>query len=126
MSSDADTSKNHGGRFEKGRSGNVKGRPRKAKTVGATISDAFAERIHVSEGGRRSKITKLDAAAKQLANKSASGDTRALKLGLELARKAEEQQSRSHAAPAQLSENDENIARRFIARLQQAQKELDQ
>jgi hypothetical protein len=73
--------------------------------------------VPISEGGRRRKITKLEAAAKQIANKSASGDPRSAKLGLELAQKAEERQSRSPAGPAKLSESDQQIAERLIARL---------
>jgi len=87
--------------------------------VGAAITVAFNEKVPVSEGGRRRKITKLEAAAKQIANKSASGDPRSAKLGLELAQKAEERQSRSPAVPAKLSETDQQIAARLMARLRQ-------
>jgi len=113
------------GRFLKGQSGNRLGRPRKPKSVGAAITGAFAEKVPINEGGRRRRITKLEAAAKQVANKSASGDTKSIKLGLELARKAEEQQSRSFAGPAQLSETDQQIAARFVARIQKILKEKD-
>ena len=107
------------GRFLKGQSGNRLGRPKRPKSVGAAITGAFAEKVPVNEGGRRRKITKLEAAAKQVANKSASGDTKSIKLGLELAQKAEERQSRSAPGPAQLSESDSQIAARLIARLRQ-------
>ena len=105
------------GRFRPGQSGNPKGRPKKAQTVGAAITDAFSEKVSITEGGRRRTISKLDAAAKQLANKSASGDPRSAKLGLELARKAEEQQSRSPPKLETLSESDQQIAERLMARL---------
>ena len=105
------------GRFLPGQSGNRHGRPRKAKTVGDAITGAFNEKVQISERGRRRKITKLEAAAKQIANQSASGDPKSVKLGMELAQKAEERQSRTPSAPAQLSETDSEIAERFIARL---------
>jgi hypothetical protein len=111
------------GRFKPGQSGNRLGRPRKPKTVGAAITVAFAEKVPVNEGGRRRKITKLEAAAKQIANKSASGDPRSAKLGLELAQKAEERESRSATSPENLSETDQQIADRLIARLRQIIKE---
>jgi len=106
------------GRFQPGQSGNRRGRPRKPKTVGAAITGAFNEKVQISERGRRRKITKLEATAKQIANQSASGDPRIVKLGLDLAQKAEERQSRAPAAPAHLSETDQQIADRLIARLQ--------
>ena len=107
------------GKFVKGQSGNRLGRPRKPKSVGAAITGAFAEKVPITEGGRRRRITKLEAAAKQVANKSASGDTQSIKLGLELAQKAEERQGRASAGSAQLSETDSQIAARLIARLRQ-------
>jgi hypothetical protein len=106
-----------GGRFRPGHSGNRRGRPRKPKTVGAAITGAFNEKVPIVEGGRRRKISKLEAAAKQLANKSASGDPRSAKLGLELAQKAEEREARAPAEPAKLSESDQQIAERLMARL---------
>jgi len=111
------------GRFVPGQSGNRLGRPRKAKTVGAAIAGAFNEKVQITERGRRRKITKLEATAKQIANQSASGDPRSVKLGIELAQKAEERQSRAPAAPAQLSETDSQIAERLIARLRKTLEE---
>jgi Family of unknown function (DUF5681) len=111
------------GRFQPGQSGNRRGRPKKPKTVGAAITGAFAEKVPISEGGKRRKITKLEAAAKQIANKSASGDSRSAKLGLDLAQKAEERQSRSSTGPTKLSETDSQIAERLMARLRQTLKD---
>ncbi len=111
------------GRFQPGQSGNRRGRPKKPKTVGAAITGAYAEKVPISEGGKRRRITKLEAAAKQIANKSASGDARSIKLGLDLAQKAEERQSRSPAGPQKLSETDSQIAERLMARLRQILKE---
>jgi hypothetical protein len=116
---DGDDRDKASGRFRKGQSGNRRGRPRKPKSVGAAITGAFNEKVPVTEGGRRRKITKLEATVKQIANKSASGDTQSTKLGLELVQKAEERQSRSPAGPAQLTETDQQIAGRLMARMRQ-------
>ena len=105
------------GRFQPGQSGNRRGRPRKPKTVGAAIAGAFNEKVPVTEGGKRRRITKLEAAAKQIANKSASGDPRSAKLGLELAQKAEERQRQAPAGPPKLTESDQQVAERLMARL---------
>lgn len=105
------------GRFKKGHSQNPKGRKRKLRSIGATIAGAFEEKVQVTEGGRRRRVTKLQAAAIQIANKSASGDSRSAKLAFELAQKAEERQNLSQPEPTHLSETDQQIADRFILRL---------
>ena len=105
------------GRFKPGHTGNRKGRPRRPKTVAAAIAGAFNEKVPVTEGGRRHKITKLEAAAKQIANKSASGDPRIAKLGLELVQKAEAREIQAMSAPERLSETDQEVADRLMARM---------
>ena len=75
------------GKFQPGRSGNPKGRPRKANTVGASVRDALAAKVTINEGGKRRRITLADATAKQWANKGASGDLRAGKLAFDMAAK---------------------------------------
>ena len=111
------------GRFQPGQSGNRRGRPKKAKTVGAAITGAYAEKVRISESGKRRRLTKLELTAIQVANKSASGDTPSIKLGLDLAQKAEERQSRFSVGPQKLSETDSQIAARLMARLRQVLKE---
>ncbi len=71
-------------RFPSGVSGNPAGRPKGSRGVSAVIAAALAERVSVTENGRRRSITKLQAAVKQLANKAAGGDQRAAKLIIDL------------------------------------------
>ena len=104
------------GRFAKGQSGNRRGRPRKSKSVGEAIKSAFAEKVTVTEQGKRRRITKLDATAKQIVNKGASGDRHLAKLALELASKTEAKTAQTSSSD-QLSETDAQIAQRTIARL---------
>ena len=104
------------GRFMPGHCPNPKGRPRKAKTIGATIVGALKEAIPVTENGRRRKISKLQATARQIANKSAAGDLRATKMAFDLAQRAE-QQAAAQSPVDRLSESDEETVQRLIARL---------
>jgi hypothetical protein len=104
------------GRFKPGHCPNPKGRPRKAKTIGATIVGALKEAIPVTENGRPRKISKLQATARQIADKSAAGDLRASKMALDLAQRAE-QQAAAQSPVDRLSESNEEIVQRLIARL---------
>jgi hypothetical protein len=92
-------------RFAKGQSGNPAGRPKGSRAISAVIASALAERVTVTEGGRRRSITKLDAAVKQMANKAAGGDQRAAKLIIELLHSAETRDDlRNASAPATSAE----------------------
>ena len=74
-----------GTRFQPGRSGNPRGRPKGARNLSTIIAAALSERVTVNENGRRRRIPKLDAAIKQLVNRAASGELRATQLMLALA-----------------------------------------
>jgi hypothetical protein len=75
------------------------------------------EVIPVTENGRRRRISKLQAAAKQVANKGAAGDLRATKMAFDLAEKAEQQQAAAQSSNDRLSASDEDIVERLIGRL---------
>jgi hypothetical protein len=76
-------------RFKKGQSGNPRGRARGSRSFLRLLADALGERVVINEGNRRKTITKLEAVAKQFANKGASGDLKALKALLELIQQIE-------------------------------------
>ena len=113
-----------GGRFQPGQSGNKKGRPRKTGTVGASMLTALSEKVTVTEGGKKKRITKAEAAATQWANKSASGDLRAGKLAFDMAQKAEERAAVAAPAAVALTISDREIVDRFLARMALIAKEL--
>ena len=56
-------------RFEKGRSGNPRGRPPRAQNLKTLLSDALNETVIVAENGKRRKITKRVAIITQLVNR---------------------------------------------------------
>ena len=64
--------------FKPGVSGNPAGRPRHAKGAAMLIQSALYERIPVRENGKVRRLSKLEASLKQLANKAAGGDLRAI------------------------------------------------
>ena len=71
-------------RFRPGQSGNPRGRPKGARNFSTVIASALSERVAVTENGRRRRITKLEAAIKQLVNRAAAGDARATALLIQL------------------------------------------
>jgi Family of unknown function (DUF5681) len=75
--------------FAKGRSGNPNGRPKGSKNFGLVIEEELNTKIPINENGKRKSITKRQAVAKQLVNKAASGDSKAIPILLNEARARE-------------------------------------
>jgi hypothetical protein len=70
--------------FEKGVSGNPRGRPKGSRTVGAVLQDILRQKIAVTENGRTRRLPALEVVLRRLANDAMRGDARALKLLLAL------------------------------------------
>jgi Family of unknown function (DUF5681) len=101
-------------RFQKGKSGNPKGRPRGKKNMSTLLSTALNASIVVVANGRRKKITKREAIVTQLVNKSAAADLKATQIVLAMLRESQDDGS---ADPAVFAEADHEIIRRIQARL---------
>ncbi len=86
-------------RFQPGQSGNPRGLRRRAGPgLAGIVAAALDERIAVTENGRRRRITKLEAAVKQLVNRAAAGETRVTQLLLALAQTHEAKPARTRDA----------------------------
>lgn len=72
-------------RFQKGKSGNPKGRPKGRKSVGTIFREALFRKIDVREGERVRTITKIEAAIEVIMNKSLRGDLRAFAKMMDIA-----------------------------------------
>ena len=105
-------------RFRKGTSGNPKGRPRGSLNVAALFTKTLRERVVINENGQRKKVTKLEAALKQLVNKSATGDLRALRQLVELARDAEAKQNTSGTQSPGIGELDQEVIDGIVKRFE--------
>jgi uncharacterized protein DUF5681 len=66
--------------FQKGRSGNARGRPRGARSVKGLLREELREKIAVNENGRRRKVTKVRVIVKQVVTKALRGDHRSIQL----------------------------------------------
>src|SRR5215472_2328345 len=67
-------------RLELCRSGNLRGRPNRSKNLSTLLSEALREPVIVTENGRRRKVSKRQAVIKQLVNRSAQGDLKAMQM----------------------------------------------
>jgi Family of unknown function (DUF5681) len=74
----------HHTRFKSGQSGNPRGRPPGAKNLSTLLTEALNEPVVIAEDGGRRKISKRQAIIKQLVNRSAKRDWRAVKLLLDI------------------------------------------
>jgi hypothetical protein len=64
--------------FRKGQSGNPRGRPKGSLNVATALERELNQRVTIKENGQPRSITKFEAAIKQLVNKAASGDGKAI------------------------------------------------
>src|SRR6201998_1108144 len=103
-------------RFQKGRSGNPKGRPRGKKNMSTLLSAALDAAIIVVENGRRKKISKRQAIITQLVNKSASADLKATQIVLAMLQDVEARADDSSDS-ATFTEADQEIIQRIQARM---------
>ena len=100
-------------RFRPGQSGNPRGRPKGAQSLRGLVASALGERVEAKENGRRRRITKLEAAVKQLVNRAANGDQRATQFVFALLG-----EDRERAAPVAIdSEADALVIAELVRRL---------
>jgi Family of unknown function (DUF5681) len=67
-------------RFQKGQSGNPKGRAKGSRNFATIFAEAMAKPVLITENGQRKKISKFAAAMTQLANDAARGDKKSIQL----------------------------------------------
>jgi hypothetical protein len=105
-------------RFRPGVSGNPKGRPKGTLNVATVLLRTLREKVVINEGGQRKTITKLEAAIKQLANKAASGELRALRQLVELAQDAETKQNSAAQRTPETNDMDLEVMEGILKRFQ--------
>lgn len=71
-------------RFRKGRSGNPSGRPKRTLTQLEVLRRELAQKVTVTENGRRRKLSKGELVAKQLVTRAVKGEVAALRMMLRM------------------------------------------
>jgi hypothetical protein len=110
-------------RFQKGQSGNPRGRPAGAKNLNTLLSKALNQAIVVTESGGQKKITKREAIITQLVNRSAKADLRAIKILLDILRDIEGQSEATSPETSSFSAADEKVIAQLRERLSKRQNE---
>jgi hypothetical protein len=103
-------------RFQKGRSGNPKGRPKGSKNLATIVLKESRQKVRINSSRGTRTVTKAEATVMQVANKSIQGDLRAAREFIDLIGHSEEN-AISGTGSLQISELDrqvmENLRRRM-------------
>jgi Family of unknown function (DUF5681) len=103
-------------RFQKGRSGNPRGRPRGSKNLSTLLNEALNELVLVTENRGRRKITKLQVMITQLVNKAAQGHWPAVKILLDIHQAIESRTEPASPETSAFSAADEKVIAQLRAR----------
>jgi len=103
-------------RFQKGVSGNPKGRPKGTKNLSTIVLHECRQKVRVNSPRGSRIVTKLQAAVMQLGNKSAQGDLRASREFLALVQRSEESAA-CGAGPIPVGELDQQVMENLRRRM---------
>src|SRR5262249_12712641 len=95
---------------------NPRGRPRGSQNIAAVFIKTLKEKVVINEHGQRKTISKLQASVKQLINKAASGDLRALHLLINLSHEAEAREQSVADKPSAFEELDQKVVASILRR----------
>jgi Family of unknown function (DUF5681) len=102
-------------RFRPEQSGNPRGRPKGARNLRTVVAAAAREHVEIKENDRPRRITKLEAAVKQLVNRAAMGEERATRFFLDLLDAHESRPAPPEAEP--LGEDDAAVIADLVRRI---------
>jgi hypothetical protein len=106
--------------FKPGQSGNAKGRPKGARNFATALTEELNARVVVTENGRRRRISKREAVAKQLVNKAAAGDLKAIPVLLNETRPGEDLPGAAMPLDVFSGAADQQVMASIVARIRAA------
>jgi hypothetical protein len=106
-------------RFEAGRSGNPKGRPKGSRNLTTIVLQESRKKVRANGPRGVVEMTKLEAAVLQLVNKAAQGDLRATREYIALVQRSEESEKSASTSP-EVHESDKKVVEGFLRRMGKA------
>jgi hypothetical protein len=106
-----------GTRFQKGRSGNPRGRPKGAKNFATVLEGELNQRVEITEIGKRRKISMREAITKRLIAKAANGDAKAIQTVLNEIRLYEEAGAATGAVEELEGQADHQVIQSILRRV---------
>lgn len=104
------------GQFQKGKSGNPRGRPKGARGLKTDLKAELGERVTITENGQPRTLTKQQLMVKQLTATAVKGDMRAISKLAELAISLLGSDDEVPANTSRISPEDEVILQQFMER----------
>jgi hypothetical protein len=107
-------------RFQKGVSGNPKGRPKKALDFDAALLREARTLVTINENGRKVRLSKHELIAKQLTNGAIKGNNSGMRLYVDISRQASERVALLEAQQAkelERSKDSKNFSTEELERL---------
>ena len=103
-------------RFQRGQSGNPKGKKKGQKSLKAVVEKVFQEKVSIRTARGTRKVTKLDALVQKLMNDALTGDAKAVMHIVRLAKEAglTQEAAAIEAASQDLTEEDRLIMERYM------------
>ena len=105
------------GQFQKGTSGNPKGRPKGSENLASIVLQESRKQVQMKGPGGSRKVTKLEATVIQMVNQSAQGESRARREYIPLVERAEEA-IKAESAPPVLHELDQRVMQSLRRRME--------
>jgi len=93
--------------------------------MATVLERTLREKVVVNENGRKRTVTKLEAAVKQLADKAAHGELKAVQLLAGLVRSAEERTLQVPAPDSALSEVDKKVILGIFERMKTSKEDQE-
>ena len=87
-------------RFQKGQSGNPKGRPKGSRNFSTDLDRELRARVRIREDGKERSLSKQEAVVKSMVAKAANGDPRALSLLIKAVERLENEPAPPSDAPS--------------------------
>jgi hypothetical protein len=102
--------------FQKGRSGNPKGRPKNTRNLKTDLAEELTSRISITAHGKVTSVSKQKALVMALITRAIKGDTRAATMIVTLVRQLLEPDAKLDDAIMRPSPADQEIVDAFLAR----------